>query len=137
MKKIGDSNLTVGRWGCTTTCLSMLSDYFKHFHTPGEIAGRKEFYANGLVWWKKLDFATMRFVERRYGRHDYAIRDSIKGPNKAVMLQVDNAQHWVVATSRTLWGNDYWCVDPWDGKERKVVASFGNITGSAHFVSKT
>ena len=29
--KLGESNLTINRWGCTTTALSMLSDYFQSY----------------------------------------------------------------------------------------------------------
>jgi hypothetical protein len=136
-KRLGSSFLTIGRYGCTTTAISMLTDYFHCFLSPDQIAAQVSWYTpQGLILWQNMKFAKMKFDRRIYGRNDAAIRDSIAGPNKAVLLQVDNGSHWVVAVSKTLFGNDYVCIDPWTGTKCNVIAKYGNITGSAHFTAQ-
>ena len=104
--KLGASTLTIGRFGCTTTCISMLSDYFGCYKSPLEIAHNASNYTpDGLVVWSRLMFARMQFVRRDRTFDAAAIADSIKDPNKAVMLEVNNGQHWVVAIRKTLFGN--------------------------------
>ncbi len=49
---LGSSSLTMGRFGCTTTCLSMLSDYFRGYISPIQIAHNANNYTkDGLVVW--------------------------------------------------------------------------------------
>ncbi len=135
--KLGKSQLTVGRWGCTTTAISMLSDYFKCYASPLEMAGNnKNYTSDGLVNWRALSFKKMKWVWRQYGRDDKKIMESLKDPNKACILQVNNGQHWVVPTGKVPFFNDYWCVDPIDGKSRRVLSRYANITGSSHFERK-
>jgi len=112
----------------------MLSDYFGCFVPPNQLAVNKDWYtADGLVIWPKFKFAKMVFVEREKGRNDAHIREALKDPNKAVMLQVDNGAHWVVAIGKTLWGNDYRIVDPWFGDKRTACGTYKNITGAAYW----
>ncbi len=133
-KKIGASSLTIGRWGCTTCAISMLTDFFGKFQDPGQIAAHKEFYtADGLVLWTKLSLADMNFQWRQQGRDDKKILASLGSPKEGVILQVSNGSHWVVAVKKVWWKNDYVCIDPWTGKTCNAVAAYGNITGSAHF----
>lgn len=137
--RLGASQLTVGRYGCTTTCISMLSDYFGGFVRPDEIAKRAENYTkDGLVLWTKLELRKMRFEWREYQRNDAKIREALKDPNRAVILQVDDGAHWVVALRRTMLGlgNDYVCLDPWTGKKCDVLKTYRNITGAAFFNRK-
>jgi ABC-type bacteriocin/lantibiotic exporter with double-glycine peptidase domain len=132
-QKIGKSFLSIGRYGCTLTCISMLSDYFGCFTSPAKIAGMKEWFTNeGLVIWTKLAFTKFKFQKRLYGQDDVAIMDAIKDPKKAVILEVDKS-HWVVATGKSLFGG-YKIADPWFG-DRSTTRRYGKITGSALFIS--
>lgn len=135
--KLGSSSLEMWRWGCTTTCISMLSDYFKCYRTPDEIAKEKRNYTpDGLILWGKLNFSKMAFEWRQYGCNEARIDASLKDPKKAVILQVDGGRHWVVALRKAFWTNDYVILDPWDGKKTMAKGRYRNITGSAHFVGK-
>jgi ABC-type bacteriocin/lantibiotic exporter with double-glycine peptidase domain len=135
--KLGDSQLTVGRYGCTTTCISMISDYFRCYVRPDIIAADASRYTkDGLVLWQNMKFANFKFEKRLYTRDDTEIITSLKDPKKAVILQVDNQQHWVVALSKTWFGKDYNVLDPWFGDKRTACGTYKNITGSAHFVRK-
>lgn len=140
--KIGKSSLTIGRWGCTLTSLSMLSSFYGCYKSPAELAASSGLFTSGglLIWGQieKVFKGKIKFVYR-YGqgskslRNDKAIRDSIlKSPKTTVILEVANHSHWVVATG--VYGNDYMCVDPIDGQRKLVLRTFGNITGSAHLV---
>jgi hypothetical protein len=134
--KLGASSLTLGRWGCTTTCISMLSDYFKCFKSPLEIAHNVSNYTpDGLILWQNLRFDKMCFVRREYVRNDQAIQEALKNPNKSVILQVNNKAHWVVALRKSFGGNDYLVADPWDGTKCWVIEKYHNITGAAYFES--
>lgn len=145
--KLGQSKLTVGRFGCTTTCISMLSDYFGCFATPAELAQGKlviydllKYTKDGLLIWKSLNLKHMDFEKRVFGRVDFDIETSLKDPKKAVILAVNNDAHWVVATSvnkfwRILGRNVYNIIDPWTGK-KSTTRAFKNISGSAHFKAK-
>lgn len=144
-KHLGASSLTVGRYGCTTSCISMLSDYFGCYKSPLELAQEINLYTKpgnplgeGLVIWEYLNkiFKGMAFDHRQRGRFDQDIMLSLKDPNKACILQVDNGQHWVVALGKTLFRNDYRIADPWFGDKRTALGTYRNITGSAHFVRK-
>lgn len=134
--KIGKTLLTLGRWGCTITCIAMLSSFFGFYLSPIEIAKFPGlFNADGKIIWsmiEKLFKGKFKFVWRYYKRNDKAIRESIAGATTCVILEVRNGSHWVVATG--VYGNDYYCIDPVDGKKKLVIANFGNITGSAHLI---
>lgn len=132
--KLGSSSLTVGRFGCTTSCLSMLSDYFRCFITPSQIAEHIEWYTkDGLILWINLNFPFFKFVKRGYGQDDIEIQTYLKDPKKAVILEVNNGQHWVVAIRKTLFGKNYIVADPWLGKDVDCKKVYGNITGYALF----
>lgn len=133
-KKLGASSLTIGRYGCTTTCCSMLSDYFGCYTSPDQIAAHKDWYTpEGLVLWIRFKFEKMKFTWRDYKRDDAKIKEALKDPNQAVILQVDNGSHWVVALSATWFGNSYMIADPWDGTKCDVIKRYKNITGAAFF----
>ena len=134
-KKMGASNLTLGRFGCTTTGISMLSDYFECYKSPVELASDANHYTkDGLVLWQNFHFDRMRFVRREFGHNSFNIEHAINTHGKAVLLQVNNGAHWVVATKKTR--NDYQIADPWDGELKACLATYHNITGAAYFEDK-
>ena len=132
--KLGISPLTVGRYGCTTTCVSMLTDYFWCYTNPAQLAGQKDLYTkDGLILWNNLEFRKMRFVNRFYMRDDEKIADALKDPDKAVILEVANRSHWVVGLRPTYIGDSYVVADPWSGDKCDVIKRYKNITGGAYF----
>lgn len=136
-ERLGASTLTVGRWGCTTTCISMLSDYFGCYKSPVDISHNVNNYTkDGLVIWKNLQFTKMKFDRREYGENAANILDALKDPNKAVILQVNHGAHWVVGLRKTLLGSDWVILDPWDGKKKNCKAAYFNVTGAAYFSRK-
>lgn len=134
--KLGNSSLTMGRFGCTTTCLSMLTSYFGGFVFPDAIAKNGGNYTkDGLVVWQSLSFKDMQFVKRLQMFSSLDVDASIKGPDTAVILNVNDGTHWVVAIRKMPWG-DYLCADPWTGGYCLVKQRYHNIVGSSHFKRK-
>ena len=135
--KMGKSNLTIGEYGCTTTCISMLSDYFKCFVSPKDLAqGIQGYDANGLVIWEKLKLP-MKFEKRLHEYNPDEIAISLKDPKKAVILefQLPGTKHWCVALSKVpLAANTYFIADPWTGSRKTSLAYKNAIVGSAHYV---
>lgn len=135
-KKLGASNSTVGRYGCTTTVISMMSDYFECYQSPLEIASNANNYQGDLILWQNLKFDKMEFDWRAHGFNPEAIKQALSNPNMAVGLEVADHSHWVLATSVSSFGKDFTIVDPWDGKKKNCLATYGNITGAVYFKRK-
>lgn len=137
--KLGASTLTIGRWGCTTTSISMLSDYFGCYRSPQEIAHDAHNYtADGLVLWKNIKFTGMRFVKRVYGNTDSLmpeIIEALKDPDRGVVLQVNDGAHWVAAYSTKMFSSDLAVADPWElpCKVLPVLKRYKNIVGAAYY----
>lgn len=130
-KKLGASSLTIGKYGCTTTCLSMLTDYFGSYMRPDAIAGQKDWYTkDGLVLWSKMKLP-MKFVKRTYGRDDVAFGKALKDPKTAVIFEVQG-KHWVLGLSRNIFGS-YKIADPWFGDKSTTSRYKDQITGAAFF----
>lgn len=130
---LGNSRYTIGRYGCTTTCLSMLSDYFKCYQAPDKVAkGGAKYTLDGYIIWESLNFSSMAFEARVRSRDDKMIQTSLNDRTRAVILNVNNGAHWVVAVNKVLFSNDYWVIDPWSGNKVKACKTYKNIVGSAH-----
>ena len=132
---MGDSQLTLGRYGCTTTAIADLSTYFGDNLTPAEVCDRIK-YLRGLVIWQSCVFPSYKFWFREYGRNDTNIRNALADPNVAVILEVANKSHWVVATGKPLVGNVFKIADPWFGDRSTMARYKNNITGASYFKRK-
>lgn len=131
-KKMGISPLTLGRYGCTTTCIADLSTYFGENLNPAQVCDIIKYTPTGLILWQSCKFKKFAFWFREFGRKDVNIRNALADPNLTVILQVANASHWVVATGLNP-GGGYRIADPWLG-DRSTTARYGqNITGAAYF----
>lgn len=135
--KLGQSTLTMAKFGCTTTCMSMLTDYFEGYVSPPEIAHNAANYTpDGLVVWEKLKFPTMKFDSRERKLDKAKVALYLKDPNKAVILNVNNGAHWVVGLKKTLFGDSYVVLDPWGGVKVDANKKYRNVVGAAYFSKK-
>ena len=136
---LGKTRFKISKYGCTTTCISMLSDYFQCYQPPDAIAKEYvQYNMDGEIFWDTLTLSHMMWEPglRLKQRDDKSIIVSLKDPNKAVILNVNNGAHWVTALSKDIFSNDYWCVDPYDGKKKLAAKTYRNIVGSSHFKAK-
>ena len=132
--KLGQSPLTIGRYGCTTTCIANLSTYFGDNLNPLQISQAIKYTPDGLVLWPSCKFARFAFWFREYGRNETNIKNALADPNLAVILQVANGTHWVVVTGKPNFFNRHFKIaDPWFG-DRSDMRRYGDsITGAAYF----
>lgn len=127
------SQLTLGRFGCTTTCISMLSDWYQCFTLPNRAVDNNIKYTKaGLIIWNQINFPKFKFAWRYYRHEPSYILESLKDPKKSVILAIDGDSHWVVVLSKVL--GYYWVADPWDGTKKLLKET--RVSGSAHFISK-
>lgn len=143
--KLGASEITVGKYGCTTTCISMISHDFNCYKSPLELAHNANNYTpDGLILWNNFNTTfkdQMRFVWRGYGAGGRAtpmldfspLLAALKNPNQRVALEVNNGAHWVKLVKKNVIGRDWTAIDAWDGREINVLAKYRNITGYAIF----
>lgn len=130
-EKIGSSQSTIGRYGCLITCLSMLSDWYGTFNTPGWMARNLSFTSDGRLLWQSIR-PPMRFVYRYYKRDDAKIKSILFSKDNAVILEVPafNDKHWVLVVGFSRWAG-YKIADPFDGTTKWLDKSYRNITGFA------
>lgn len=131
--EVGKSGQTIGRIGCTLTCIADLSTYFGDNLTPKDVNALCKFTDGGLIIWRSVVFNSFRFLMRGYIRSDREIADAIADPNKAVILEVANRSHWVVATGVTWPYNIFKIADPIKGDRATMDRYKNNITGYAIF----
>ena len=133
-KKLGQSQASVGRYGCTVTSISMGTDYFNKWEDPGELAETLSFTLDGSILWASLPLKTCLKLETRfYGQKDDLIQEALKNPKKVVLIQVEN-YHWVLGLGRNLFGG-YRIADPWFG-DKSTTKRYKSITGGAVLVLK-
>lgn len=132
-KRLGKSTLTMGRYGCTTTCIADLSTYFGDNINPGKMVDTIKYTPDGLVLWESCVFKGFRFERREKKRDNTNILLAINDPNRAVILQVDNGAHWVVATGYDKVNKVYKIADPWFGDRSSMKRYRNSITGAAYF----
>lgn len=130
-EKIGNSQSTLARYGCLLTCLSMLSDWYGTFHTPGWMARNLSFTSDGRLLWQSIR-PQMRFVYRYYKRDDAKIKSILFSKDNAVILEVPafNAKHWVLVVGFSRWYG-FKIADPLDGTTKWLDKSYRHITGFA------
>lgn len=128
------SRLTLGRYGCTTTCIADLSTYFGYALNPGQISKMLKYTPDGLIIWQTADFSSFRFDHREIGRNDANIRAALNDPTMAVILQVAHGSHWVVAIGEQ--AGMFKIADPWVGDKASMARYNNNITGAAYFKRK-
>lgn len=141
-KTIGKTNVLIKDQGCTITCISMISDYFKSFFNPNWFAKYLNFTPQAKVYWlsinekKELNFEfEYRYYSDKHPQMFQKIEEAIKDPNKAVILEIRKS-HWVVALSK--WPVlGYRVADPWplpSGSKSYKTKSY--ISGCAVFKRK-
>ena len=132
--KMGESQETLGKSGCTTTCISMFSDYFKQFKNPMILARSLEYTKEGYLLWNSIGrvFRGFEFKWRFYTFDKAIIAEALKNPSKTVLLNVDGGKHWVAAVRSIPLTSKYWVHDPWDGKAKV----YGGVVGGAVLIKK-
>lgn len=131
--KLGSTNLSVGDYGCTTSCICTGGTWFGETITPKELASIHTLYTpTGLVIWNQIGkiFEKMEFLYRYYSFNENLVDEYVvKNPDTVVLLNVNNKKHWVFALKKTASG--YLCSDPYQFPAKNNVYARTNIDGFA------
>lgn len=132
---IAESASTIGRYGCTITCLSMLSDYFGFFKDPKWIAKNLSFQVDKVIWKSVDEKLCFNFVKRYRERDMEAFKKAMVSYKTACLLEVNN-NHWVVGIRKSayFWSKWWLVVDPLTGNKNWYHEN--NITGGSTFITK-
>ena len=139
--KLGNSNLSLGDYGCTTVCLSLVNNKFGANCVPSDVAAHKDWYTDsGLLLWNQLSMQNAVFEPngRVYSYNDVTVRSYIKSPEKAVILEVQlpkGGKHWLFGYSISIFGR-VMCIDPWTGTVVDIIKKYGVPTGAAYFTKR-
>lgn len=131
--KLGRSNATMGRYGCTTSALCMALEKLRgYFCNPANAAIYWVYTWRGEIDWKATAFKGMKFIERGYNFNKTKIKKYANSENKAVVLCVNNGKHWLyvdlVATN-----GDIHFIDPINGQYYEKMPKEYKVTGYAIF----
>lgn len=129
---LGGSPLTIGRYGCTTSCIAMATQKAGHTLTPDQIAHNAANYtADGLILWSKLRLDGLSFKWRDVGYFPNKIDAALADPQNIVLFEVNNGSHWILAERKA--AGDYLSYDPWYGDSCGALARYHNITKTVYF----
>jgi len=138
--KLGMSGVTIGGYGCTITCLSMIAGVTPDvmndtlIRVGGFVAPKDNPAQRNLVNWEMVHiaFPFLSFVNRGYGNNEYEIVTSTK-QNGFCLVEVDfdnnirtDGRHWV------LYIGDGLLIDPWTGT-MDPVSKYPMVTGYSIF----
>ena len=125
--RIGETNLSIARWGCTICSLCMaLGALQNRFVNPKNAATYWEFNGRGEILWAQTKFNGMEFVKRYYGFNVGVMKRAVDSPEQVVVAEV-NRNHWVYVCGME--NSEPMIIDPIDGKRYEKLPSKYDITG--------
>lgn len=145
-KKLGFSKLSIGGYGCTLTCLTMLLNKIDHrSYTVSEVNDRLKTLGNyhatknpngaflgALLVWSNVErvYPSLKFNWRSYNYDNVRVAWYVYFKKLPVMVEVNAAsigasKHWI------LYIGDRLACDPWTGKV--ISTSQYPATGSATY----
>ncbi len=121
-KKLGFSTLTIGGYGCTLTCLTMLINQFSKIqYTPNEVNDKLKkvnAFTGALLIWSRVPiaFPFLKFNKRAYNYNNLEVALYVYVKKTPVMVEVNGAKigapkHWVLFIGGGKMN------DPWTGKQ--------------------
>lgn len=130
--KIGQSNVTVGGFGCTiSSCCMALQKLRGWFANPGDAAQYWAFTLKGEIIWRECPFNGMKFIWRGYSPDLDKVAEYANSETKAAILEVNHGAHWVYLEKYA--DNRLHIIDPIDGKKYASLPSKYKFTGYALF----
>ncbi len=129
-KTIGNTKLTIGRWGCLICSLCALWSRFyrKGSLIPPEVAKKWKFTKDGLLIWS-TKFDGMKYIGRYYHAPTNDNMKKWASKTRGMVIEVNN-NHWVALYYNGFWGA--YIIDPLDGKLKHLYKNY-TPTGFALF----
>lgn len=131
--KIGKTDFTIGKLGCTITSICMLfTKFYRKELMPSEVSRVWSFDAQARLLWTKTKFDGMKFIWRGYDFDKAEIIKYASAKNQGVIVEVDKS-HWCAV--RFIIGGLIVLADPWYGDTLWYWGTrYKNITGYALFI---
>lgn len=118
---LGNSNVTIGGYGCVITCLTMLAGKLNVGETNDLFKQKKVYLDPNLVIWGKVPdvYPNLQFVNRYNYYDNNIVSDYVYNKKTPVIVQVDAGP---IGSPRTdhyvIYLGDKKLVDPWTGTIR-------------------
>jgi hypothetical protein len=142
---LGNSNKTVGNYGCTTTCLSMATQLMGHFLNPGQLAQIKKNYDyGGNMNWTTLDLPGISFRWREgdlFSKNPKFVDMNIvkawlsEHQDRVCLLEVAGGTHWLFGLWWDIYNNDITAIDPMTGATCLAMKTYGPVVGASLFTA--
>ena len=136
---LGNTNMTIGEYGCLVTSLSMLSYWYGDYFRPDEIANKSLFTEQGWYLWKSGDgYLPFDFKYRYYSRDMTKIKSILYSEDNAVIVRVSayGAYHWLAVIGFDDISGQLIGADPLDGGPSFIEKEYGRINGFAEVKRK-
>lgn len=130
-KKIGNTHLTIGEYGCFITCWCMALQWFGISMTPDQFAAHHEWFdSKGEMLPFLVNIPGVKIIQHLFGENDRAITNSIISPPQVCILKVNDGKHFILAAHVVK--ADFLCDDPWTGNICLAKRNYKNIVASYH-----
>lgn len=130
--KIGNSNASLGRYGCTITSLCMLLEKLRGYAgSPPDAARHWKFNRKAEILWNSTNFKGMKYITRGYYPDYDKIREYVEATDRGAIMEVNHGKHWVYVEK--IDGKKISIIDPIDGKRYSELPSKYKFTGYALF----
>jgi hypothetical protein len=128
---LGDSGLTMARYGCITTAITSGYDsLFNSFTSPAQCVQKLEYTDGGLLIWESLKNINLKLIKRIQGRNDVEMQKALSANGQFCVIQVNN-NHWLLLIGRKLPLLGYKVFDPLYGDFCYTKRYRNNISGCA------
>ncbi len=134
-KMLGQSNASIGLYGCTVSSIATLGSWYCSDYTPATASFKWSFTGDGSLYWNSIteDKAfPMDFVYRYYSYDKQKIKDILYSESNSVVVAVNGDSHWVAITGYSS-TKGFKCFDPFYNDYVYVLARYGSISGFAEF----
>jgi len=134
--KIRGTDLRIGQYGCLICCIASLSTYFGQDIGVQGVIDLTGFMPNGHLIWRSGIYPDFEFEKIIKGCDQNLIIDALNDPDRAVILGLNNAKHWVTATGINAETGDLFIADPLGPNERDYLRENDVIDYMAFFKRK-
>jgi len=132
---IGETKYELEDFGCTITCISMLTYWYGQYLTPAELAKKLTFNSEGAIIWSSINgVCPFKFVYRYYTRDLAKIKEILASEDDACIARVSlgKGYHWLAIIGYDS-KNGLIAADPLDGSQCFIEQKYGTINGFAQF----
>lgn len=134
--KIRGTELRVGLYGCLICSIASLATYFGRDIGVQGVIDLTGFTPDGKLIWRSGLYPDFEFDRIVKGHDHEMIMEALADPDRAVILGINEAKHWVVATNYNEQNARYVVADPLGKNERDFLNQYDTVAYMAFFKRK-